>query len=240
MKKITLALLISNVLLFGASNQEIIDFYTKVYSSQIPDVKISVIKREKIPVDNFESVILDIQSENFKEQIITFTKDSVIVPDILDLKNEISYRQAFEMEKIKQIKDNFEKNAKNEVKKETMLISLGDKTKPSMYVFSDPECPYCRKHLKSIKQTLKDYQVHLILTPVHDKSAFEKAALIYKEIKGAKNDEEKIAILNKYFDPNIKDYPSVNENELLEVIKLNNKYQALGLMQVPTIIKDDE
>ncbi|HED6149774.1 TPA: hypothetical protein R5W83_002087, partial [Campylobacter coli] len=74
-------------------------------------------------------------------------------------------------------------------------------------------------------------------TPVHGKSAFEKSALIYKESKRAKSDDEKIAILNKYYDANINSYPKVSDSELKEVISLYEKYRSLGLSATPTIIK---
>lgn len=131
----------------------------------------------------------------------------------------------------------YAKNAKAVAQKETMVIALGDKNKPAIYVFSDPECPYCREHLAQIDNELKNYQVNYILTPVHGKSAFEKSALIYKEAKKAKNDKEKIAILNKYYDANIKNYPKVSDAELKEVFSLYEKYRSLGLSATPTIIK---
>ncbi|MCW1562353.1 hypothetical protein OLT23_09035, partial [Campylobacter jejuni] len=88
---------------------------------------------------------------------------------------------------------------------------------------------YCREHLAQIDDELKNYQVNYILTPVHGKSAFEKSALIYKEAKKSKKmTKKKIAILNKYYDANIKNYPKVSDTELKEVFSLYEKYRSLG------------
>lgn len=236
MKKIYLSLICASAL-FAASNTEISDFYSKSVKTQFPNATISVGNRQKVANTDFESVIVTIEMGGEKQQEILFTKDNIIVPDIIDLKSKISYRQEYERQKFQEARENFIKNAKPVVQKESMVIAMGDKSKPAIYVFSDPECPFCREHLAQIKEELKNYQVNYILTPVHGKSAFEKAALIYKEAKNVKNDVEKIAILNKYYDANIKNYPKVSDAELKEVFVLYEKYRSLGLSATPTIIQ---
>lgn len=236
MKKFALILSIAN-LAFAASNAQISDFYSQSIKAQFPNAKINIEKREKAGDTGFESVILSVEIDGLKQEEILFTKDNIIVPDIIDLKSKISYRQEYEMKKFQDARNNFIKNAKAVAEKEKMVIKLGDKNKPAIYVFTDPECPYCREHLKNIDEDLKQYQVNFIITPVHGKSAFEKSALIYKETKKAKNDKEKIAIMNKYFAPDIKNYPKVSESELKEAFALYEKYRALGLSATPTIIK---
>ena len=237
MKKIYLALICANVL-FGASNEQIIAFYSDSIKTRFPDAKINISQRQKVANTDFESVVLNVEIDGKKQEEILFTKDNLIVPDLIDIKSKISYRQAYEVKKFEEARENFTQNAKATIQKEDKVIRMGDKNKPAIYVFSDPECPFCREHLKEIKDELKDYQVNYILTPVHGKSAFEKSALIYKETQKAKNDEEKIAILNKYYDENIKTLPKVSEKELAEAFKLYEKYRSLGLKSVPTIIKD--
>lgn len=224
--------------LFAASDKEILDFYSQSVKAQFPDAKISIKERKSVGDTGFESVIVRIEVKEGKQEEILFTKDNLIVPDIIDLKARISYRQDFEVKKFQEARENFSKNAKSAVQKEVMVITLGDKDKKPVYVFSDPECPYCREQIANIKEELKTKQIHLILTPVaHGKSAFEKSALIYKESKNAKTDDEKIAILNKYFDKNIKNYPKVSEAEVKEIFELYRKYRSLGLIATPTIIE---
>ncbi len=236
MKKLSLIIACS-ASLFAASNTEISDFYSKSIKAQFPNATISVGDRQKVGNTGFESVIVTIAVDGQKQEQILFTKDNIIVPDIIDLKTRTSYAQEYEMKKFQEARANFTKNAKPVAQKEKMVIALGDKNKPAIYVFSDPECPYCREHLAQIKDELKNYQVNYILTPVHGRSAFEKSALIYKESKKAKNDDEKIAILNKYYDAKINSYPDASDSEVKEVISLYEKYRSLGLSATPTIIK---
>ncbi|EIS1949412.1 thioredoxin fold domain-containing protein [Campylobacter upsaliensis] len=237
MKKIIL-LTSACLSLFAASDKEILDFYSSSVKAQFPDAKLSIVKREKVADTGFESVVLSIEVQGAKQEEVLFTKDNLIVPDIIDLKAKTSYRQEFEIKKFEEARENFSKNAKKEAQKEKMIISLGDKNKPSIYVFSDPECPYCIEQLKNIEEELKTKQINLILTPVaHGKSAFEKSALIYKESKNAKTDAEKLAILRKYFDPTLKDYPKISEAETKAVFELYRKYRSLGLVATPTIIQ---
>ena len=237
MKKLLL-ITAASLSLFAASDKEILDFYSTSIKAQFPDAKVSVVKRDKVANTGFESVVLSVEVQGAKQEEILFTKDSLIVPDIIDLKAKVSYRQEFEVKKFQEARENFSKNAKTEVQKETMKITLGDKNKPSVYVFSDPECPYCIEQLKGMEEELKTKQIHLILTPVaHGKSAFEKSALIYKESKNAKTDAEKLAILRKYFNPELKSYPKIGENEVKAVFELYKKYRSLGLVATPTIIE---
>ncbi|AXP08998.1 DsbA family protein [Campylobacter hepaticus] len=236
MKKLSL-ILISCASLFAASNTEISDFYSKNIKSQFPSAVISVGNRQKVGDTGFESVIVSVELNGQKQENILFTKDNIITPDLIDLKNGISYAQDYEMKKFQEARENFTKNAKAVAQKESMIVALGDKKKPAIYVFTDPECPYCRDHLARIEDDLKNYQVNYILTPIHGKSAFEKSALIYKETKKAKSDKEKIVILNKYYDPDIKNYPKVSDAELKEVVSLYEKYRSLGLNATPTVIK---
>ncbi|TDA23963.1 thioredoxin fold domain-containing protein [Campylobacter hepaticus] len=236
MKKLSL-ILISCASLFAASNTEISDFYSKNIKSQFPSAVISVGNRQKVGDTGFESVIVSVELNGQKQENILFTKDNIITPDLIDLKNGISYAQDYEMKKFQEARENFTKNAKAVAQKESMIVALGDKKKPAIYVFTDPECLYCRDHLARIEDDLKNYQVNYILTPIHGKSAFEKSALIYKETKKAKSDKEKIVILNKYYDPDIKNYPKVSDAELKEVVSLYEKYRSLGLNATPTVIK---
>ena len=235
MKKILLSLGLCGYL-FALSDNQVLEFYENTIKQRYPDAKISIKNRQKIENTDFESVVVNISLNGQNQDDVIFIKDDFIFPEIIDMKEKKSFRQEYEMKKFKEARDNFKNSVKPELKKETMVISLGDKNKPLRYVFTDPECPYCREHLKNIERELKNYQLKLILTPVHARSAFEKSALIYKECAKAKTDKEKIAILRKYYDENIKSYPKVSEQEYQNMIKLYEKYRKLGLTGVPMII----
>lgn len=98
MKKISLILACS-MSLFAASNSEISDFYSKSIKAQFPNATVSVGNRQKVGNTGFESVIVTITLEGQKQEQILFTKDNLIVPDIIDLKTKTSYAQRYEMKK---------------------------------------------------------------------------------------------------------------------------------------------
>lgn len=251
MKKALSALALCS-LAFGASDKEILSLYEASIGSQMPNAKISIKERQKAGNTGFESVLLQIEVAGQSEEEILFTKDNLIVPDIIDVKEKKSYRQEFQMKLFEKAAQAFQKDALPILKKEEKFIQIGDAKKPLLYIFSDPECPYCRQHLANIDKDLQDYQLKIILTPVHGRSAFEKAALIYKESKNAKDDTAKIAILKKYFDENLQNYaqdkkeankalkalPAVSEAEVKAVYELYAKYKKLGLRSVPSFVED--
>ena len=66
---------------------------------------------------------------------------------------------------------------------------------------TDPDCPYCREHLKNVDAELKEANLKLIFAPIHQKEAFIKEPFILNEL--AKLDtgdtKGKIKILEKYY-----------------------------------------
>lgn len=222
--------------LFAASDSEIIGFFKK--NPNLSNANISVASREKVDDTNFEAVIVNFEINGKNLQEIVFTQKDIITTELIDIKKEEFYSQVYQAKLMEKQQADFSKKALVELKKEKMLISLGDKNKPLLYVFSDPECPYCRMHLEKIEDTLKTHQVKFVLTPIHDTSAFEKSALIYKESKNAKDDAQIIAIMKKYYDKDIKNYPKPSEKEVKAVRDLYEKYSKMGLRAVPTIIDE--
>lgn len=221
---------------FALSNAQIIAFYEDMISSQVPNVKVSIGKRTKL-TQGYESVELIIRADGEEGRELLFVKDDFMFPDIIDVKGKKSYRQDYEEQKRAAAKAEFEKNAKVTLKAEPYIIALGDAKKPKVYVFSDPECPYCRAHLATIEDELKKYQVNFVLTTVHGDSGFHKVAQIYTEIKKAPTDAQKIAILRKYYAPNAKT-PKASQNAYNEAVKLYEKYGKMGLRSVPTFVEE--
>jgi putative periplasmic protein len=156
-----------------------------------------------------------------------------LFPDVINLKEQKSY-----LSEIK--KDLVAKGISNVYKGEdkSNIITIGnDKNKPTIVMFSDPECPYCRAELERIETTLKGSNVQIVLTPVHDKSSLQKSFLAYKEVKTAKSDSEKIKILRKYFDENYTiEGGAVSDAEAQKIDDLRKKYFAAGVRSVPTVV----
>ncbi|QKF91428.1 MULTISPECIES: thioredoxin fold domain-containing protein [unclassified Campylobacter] len=231
MKKIILASVVAATSLFAASNEQIIDFYKSIAQ---PGLMFKVTERQKLAENpEYEMVVVNISNGKLSEDEIMFTKGDLLLPDIIDLKNKKAYKAEMK-EKItaKNIAAQFNKEEKKNI------IMLGnDSKKPTYVMFSDPECPYCRMELEKIETTLKEANVHIILTPVHDKSALQKSFLIYKDAVKAKTDSEKIKILRKYF---AEDYKvadnAVSDDEVKMMDDLRTKYLAAGVRSVPYII----
>ncbi|WP_172198267.1 thioredoxin fold domain-containing protein [Campylobacter sp. RM16188] len=231
MKKVILASVVAATSLFAASNEQIIDFYKSIAQ---PGLMFKVTERQKLAENpEYEMVVVNISNGKLSEDEIMFTKGDLLLPDIIDLKNKKAYKAEMK-EKItaKNIAAQFNKEEKKNI------IMLGnDSKKPTYVMFSDPECPYCRMELEKIETTLKEANVHIILTPVHDKSALQKSFLIYKDAIKAKTDSEKIKILRKYF---AEDYKvadnAVSDDEVKMMDDLRTKYLAAGVRSVPYII----
>lgn len=245
MKKISfVSLLIGVSLLFmscsstsskNLSNEEIIAFYEAIFKTQMPEAKLSINKREKLS-GGFESVELVIAVANRQSSELLFVKDGYIFPDVIDVANQKSFREEQETKQYQAARANFEKNAKIALQNETQIITLGEGNKSKIYVFSDPECPFCRQHLNAIEQELQNYQINFVLTTVHGENAFKKVAQIYAEAKNAKSDKAKIAILRKYYDEKAPT-PKVTQEAFNEAVALYEKYAKMGLRSVPVFIE---
>lgn len=217
------------------SNEEIIAFYEAIFKTQMPEAKLSINKREKLS-GGFESVELVIAVANRQSSEVLFVKDGYIFPDVIDVANQKSFREEQETKQYLDARANFEKNAKIALQNETQIITLGEDKKAKIYVFSDPECPFCRQHLNNIEQELQNYQINFVLTTVHGENAFKKVAQIYTEAKNAKSDKAKIAILRKYYDEKAPT-PKVRQEAFNEAVALYEKYAQMGLRSVPVFIE---
>lgn len=87
---------------------------------------------------------------------------------------------------------------------EKNMITLNNGKKRTLYVVSDPECPYCRKELGEIEKRLEEANLKIIIAPVHGKSSYIKGEMIYQVAQKAKSNKEIIAAMKKYFDKGYK------------------------------------
>lgn len=233
MKRITLAAVVATSSLFAATDAQIIEYF----KAQVPDnISITINERANIAsAKGYERVTTTLSDGTQSQVINLFVKDGLLFPDIINLKTGESVKQTFEKAQAEQKVGAIYKkeNAKN-------IISIGnDKNKETLVVFSDPECPYCRSELGQIENRLKEVNIKLILTPVHDRTSLEKSYLIYQEAANAKTDEEKIAILRKYFDENLKTPETkVSDEAVAQMEELRRKYLSGGIKGVPYIVEE--
>jgi len=228
-KKIGLLALTAS-LSFASTNVEVVNFLKKQIPPQIlSSLKIKVLKRAKISNSNMESVVLEIKSPKRTDKVTFFTDGRFIMKDIIDLKTGESYAKKLQEKELKIAL----KSEKNE-----NFVYLGDKKKPLITIFSDPECPYCRKEIAKLAKILEKNSVRMIFTPVHRRTSLAKSHLIYKITKTQKTDAEKVATIQKYFDKNVKMDVNVTNAEVKVIENLRKKYFSMGLKGVPFIIKE--
>ncbi len=226
-----LVTLLATSTLFSATNQEIIaHFKSRI---PVPNIIVKVTSRKNVS-KGLDYVTLFITDGKGVQNASIFTQGEYIFPDVIDIKSGLSLK-----DKIK--KDATNKNIAKIYKKEDPknIISLGnDANKETMVIFSDPECPFCKKDLANIEKTLKKYNIKIILTPVHEKSALEKSYLIYRDIKSAKNDAQKIKVIRKYFNSDLDE--KVSDKNINKIDILRKKYFDAGINGTPYKVMEKE
>lgn len=232
LSSVAVALSLSSV--NAASDEEILS----IYGGAPKDVNIKIV--ERIPVaglDGFEAVVVEFSKDDFRQEEILFSKGDLIFPEVLNIKEKISYVSDMkEQRKLVNLSKVF--NAENEEN----IIKLGnDKDKPTMLVFTDAECPYCRKEMEQIEERLKTRNIEMVMISVHKDSGHSKSAMIYKDMKTAKTDADKIKILRKYYDDKLPSQEKqAGADNIAKMKALAAKYHAAGVDSVPFIIEKDK
>ena len=178
-------------------------------------------------------VILKVEHEGGVQNEFVFTKDNLAFFDIIDIKSQESLKVKYENEiNNKKIATQY-KNEKAE-----NIVKIGnDPKKETLVVFTDPECPYCRQELSQIDKRLEKFNIEMIFVPVHGISSYQKSALILKHTRKAKTDNDKIAIVKKYYDEKITLTEKVEDKELENIQKIAKKFQNAGVTGVPRIVE---
>ncbi len=129
------------------------------------------------------------------------------------------------------------KRVENLKKALTNGISFSYGEGEDLYIFTDPECPYCRKFDKLSQGLLSRYKIHIILYPLR---FHKKAPAMTAWVLDAKTDKERYERLEKLMIHDSKEYleykGKIYTPESNKI--LNRGRQAVRLMQVrgtPTI-----
>lgn len=223
-------LALATTITFASSDADVINFLKKQIPPQIVDtLKIKVINRDNIKDSKMEAITLEIKSPKRTDKVVFFSDGKFIMKDIVDLKTGESYAKTLQEKELKlALKDEKKEN----------FVFLGDAKKPLITIFSDPECPYCRKEVVKLTKMLESNSIRMIFTPVHKRPSLEKSHLIYKITKTQKTDAEKIATIQKYFAENVKIEEKVTDAEVKVIEDLRKKYFSVGLKGVPFIVKE--
>jgi thiol:disulfide interchange protein DsbC len=216
---------------YSATNEQIIQYFKA--QIPIPAIHIEVTSRIKInSLKDMDYVSLDINDGSRIQKVSVFTRDDLIFPDVISISAGGSIKQNLDKQKVI---SQLAKVYKLEDQKN--IINIGnDPKKETLVMFSDPECPFCRKELDNIEEKIKIYNLKLIFTPVHERSSLEKSALIYDQTKNIDNTEEKIKILRKYFSGDVDE--KVSEAEVAKIETLRQKYFHAGLQGVPFYVSE--
>lgn len=230
MKKTLLSVAALTSIAFGATDAQITNFFSSMLP---PNATFKIISKKDVG-NGFEQVTFEIKGEMQGKEVsqkdIIFTNGDFFAPDIISLKDGSSLKDIAQKSLSSQSLLPLLKSEKPEY-----IISVGsDPKKPTEYMFTDPECPYCRAELARIEQELAHKNIKMVITPVHDRSALEKAALIYKDVAKAKTDSEKVKIMRKYYAPSAKvEKGSVSDADVAKMEDLRSKYFQAGLKSVP-------
>lgn len=235
MKKMYKVLLAGSILgtsLSAATDEQIVNYF----KSQIPVPTVTIKVTSRIPIEDIKGmdyVSLDLSDGTRTQKVSIFTQGDLIFPDVITLKDgsikDKLDKQKLIMELAKLYKKQDKKN---------LIVVGNDPKKETLVMFTDPECPFCRKKVEKIEEKLKQYNLKFIFTPVHDRSSLEKSVLIAKQTKDAKNIEEKIKIIKKYFNSNVD--KKVTDEEVKEIDEQRNRYFAAGLKGVPFYVNEKE
>ena len=178
------------------------------------DIKIKVSFKEKLthPSIEFETILLEFTQNDSKTIEPIFIKDGYFFTEFVDLKEKKSYREFA----LKIIKEKQDLEILTTLKKQNNFITLGSGNK-NVYVFSDPNCPYCKKHLENLNETyLKEHKIHIIPVGFLNSNSLLKSISINKELSfSKKNDVEILKILKSYYEK--------GKNEKILLIKANEK-----------------
>ncbi|AHJ14154.1 thioredoxin domain-containing protein [Sulfurospirillum multivorans] len=236
MKKYLLTLVaLFSTTLFAATDAQIVEHFKSTV--QVPNITITIVSRKPVEgIDGMDFVTLSLSDGTRSQKLSIFTKDDLIFPDVISIKQGGSIKEMMEMAELqKKLSAIYKKEEKKNV------ISLGnDPKKETLVVFTDPECPYCRQELAQIEQRLTTNNLKLIFTPVHERSSLEKSVIIYNETSKVKTDADKIKILKKYYDENVKYEQKISDADVAHIDALKLKYFGAGIKGVPFIVKEKE
>jgi thiol:disulfide interchange protein DsbC len=111
----------------------------------LPEAEVTTI--EPMPVSGFATGLYQVNSRNYEPVMVTGDGRYLIQGDLLELRNGVISNVADQMMATERAK------ALSQVKAEDMVIfpAAGGKAKRVIYVFTDPDCGYCRKFHKQME-----------------------------------------------------------------------------------------
>lgn len=201
MKKIILAISLISAMNASEISDKVSSFIKDIVKDSSVDIEVTAVN--KVADSNFEMVEFNIVKDgNILGSDVFFSDGVYGTTTLVNMKTKEDFKADYMVKKENEKRIALEKKLSSYVKEnQDIVIDLGNhKSDVATVVFSDPDCPWCRKHLENIEEDLKKSNIKLILSPLpmHE-NALSKSINILDEIKSAKTDADKIKVLRKYF-----------------------------------------
>lgn len=271
--KTALALtMFSSTVFANTANSAIKENSSKLLSETF-NQKINVIETHKVKGFNGLNIVV-IEDEKTKQQMPIFSNDegSILIPfstniiakDINSLGLEEILKKVVEhntplVDKLKNEAANKTVLEKEEMDKMIMAVlketptltkQLTTGKSKNVTILLDPLCGYCKEKVQSSFEEFKDYNVNLVFVGMLHRDSVRKSSTLYEKWDDKMSFEEKIKLLQKYFDgKKLSDSELAKSNKKeVEIFtqklgtlqlgeKFNNKKFA-GNYGVPYIIKN--
>lgn len=168
---------------------------------------------EIIPLENknFSIAILKTQEMFFPLLVTNDGKLATGLTSVFFTENTQDYNSVL---RIYKETTSYNENLKNKPAIEALLKDLGDKsyitlksntkTKEYTYIIADPNCGFCQQELATFDDRLKSSNLVVILVAILGEDSAKRSALIYNKIKKNDTNKQKLAVLEKYFNPKTK------------------------------------
>ena len=190
MSKLSAAILLSSLSLFGATDAEVSSFLTKQIGANknVSNLKITISSREAVKeLKGWDSVIVNLkanvkqgkQSRDIEQQMIYFVHGDYITKELNNVKTG------------RALSSTVSPKFKAEYYKKENLVFGNANAKHKVAIFSDPLCPFCRKfvpesinYMKKYPNDFAVYYYHFPLPALHPAAIALTKATIAAEHKG--------------------------------------------------------
>lgn len=208
---------------FAGETQYLEDNFKKNILKFDPDINIFI---ENIKPFRDGIYLATIIFNNQKKAIFLFDDGSFILNNfsLFSDKNSNEINQKYLKELSENQKIDKEQKVLNAIKKEhaKAITLIGNKNKKlSLYVFTDPNCPYCKDHLSKLESYLNDYkEVHLFFVGVINKNSILKSSDLISSLEKTKEYSKIIALIKEvYFNPSY----SIKSKKINDNVLKNSK-----------------
>ena len=194
--------------------------------------------------------------------LLIYNKETIIMGSLIDrktgkslFKNFISKNRAVISKELSKLKKNEQKKEisdnkkllsllKNDYKDMVLTIKGGNPKGKTIYLVTDPMCPYCQQYEKNeLQGTLKKSKEVKVIPiylriPGHESSPMRSSWLL-EQAKKDKN-ADILALMHKFSDKNFQGYKSVDKKFAKKMVAKMTKLLSLGYIKgTPTIFDEN-